>query len=179
MSKIKYKGGCAVMLKLPEHDQVELDSLRVQARQSEERSDWRILPPETYHLTLQFVGRDLSSEKISRVVFSTFLFAEDEAPFQIEFTGVTSVNRTSKGSYLVAQVIKSNNILRMRERILDKFAQMDVKVKDGFGFNPHVTIAEADPGRAWPGELPTSKSFSVDCNELVLKYGARRMSIDL
>ena len=180
MSKIKYKGGTAIMLKFTGEYVEPLESLRDQIRNSENAGAWRITPPEEYHLTLQFVGRDLTSEKVSRVVFSTYVFAEDEQPFKIEFTGAVRVNRTSKGSYVVAEVLKSKDLLRMKERIVDKLAQMEIKPRDGFDFNPHVTLAEAAPGQSAPSKVANIQPFTVDCKEIVVKYGSeRRLSIDL
>lgn len=173
----RYVGGCAAMIKIPEG---RLVHFRDHAREWAKHSHWNPTAEDDEHLTLQFIGRDLNPNKVTSSMVAAFLFAgNDPSPMSLRFTGAFKINTTSKGSYLVAEVEKDEALNKAREKMKACLAQMDVVPKDSFDFNPHVTLMEAPPG-AIPKTPPTPLDpYSVECNELVFKYGPRRMTIDL
>jgi 2'-5' RNA ligase len=171
----RHLGGTAVMIKIPDHHAI---------RVSEEagawlsgQNGWRTTSPNDYHVTLQFVGRDLDRATVAAVVFSTFML--DTGPIRLQFTGGFKVNITGKGTYLVAEIAADPPLLAARDRLRKQLAEMGVTPKDGFKFSPHVTTAEAPPKTAARGLPLQIEPFSVECGEIIVKYGPRRMVVDL
>lgn len=172
-----YKGGCAVMIKIPEG---RLMHFRDHAREWARYSHWDGTDGDDDHLTLQFIGRDLSPNRVTSSVVAAFIFAgNDPSPMSLRFTGAFKINTTSKGSYLVAEIEKDEALMKARERIKACLAKMDVIPKDSFDFAPHVTLMEAPPGAIPKAPPAPLDPYSVECNELVFKYGPRRMTIDI
>jgi 2'-5' RNA ligase len=173
----RYVGGCAVMIKIPAQ---RLMHFRDHTREWARYSHWDATDGDDDHLTLQFIGRDLNPNKVTSAMVAAFVFAgNDPSPMSLRFSGVFKINTTSKGSYLVAEIEKDEALMKARERIKASLAQMDVTPKDSFDFNPHVTLMEAPPG-AIPKTPPAPLDpFVIECNELVFKYGPRRLVIDL
>jgi len=177
----RYKGGCAVMLKLWDREHpCDLCALSHPAMEwTEGHDEWKSVDMEDYHLTLQFIGRDLAGPDAAMVITSAFGFAEESGPIEISFTGRFSVHATSKGRYLVAEVQRSDALEASRKRLLEILRLADITPKDPFPFRPHVTLAEAPPTARDPGKLPTIAPFSVEYRELVVKYGPHRMIVEL
>jgi len=178
----RYKGGCAVMLKLwsekHQHDLAALSRAAVEWSKGREL-DWRPVETEDYHLTLQFIGRNLASDKIASAIVTAFAFADEQARLQIEFTGALSTFATKKGRYLVAHVKNNESMASARKRLGHFLSEMGVAVKDAFEFKPHVTLAEAPPTVPEHAAPVAIEPFSVECSKLIVKYGLHRMVVDL
>jgi len=170
-----YKGGCAIMLRIPVEPcaaQMHVVAARWAA------PPWIRVHPADYHLTLQFVGRDLSGDKIGATIYSAFLFTRDPFTAPIEFTGALGVLSTRKGSYLVAHV-NGKPLEEARKKLDGILLEMGVVPKDSFDFNPHVTLAEAPP-RVGKCKPPAAiQPFSVQVKELVVKYGPHKMIVEM
>jgi len=141
---------------------------------------WKVTKPEDYHLTLQFVGRDLTSDEVAGSIVSAFTFANAHSGLKLNFPGSCRIQATTKGRYLVAGIDADVTLREARKYLQGVLADMNVKPKDSFDFKPHVTLAEAPPAAG--GELPrppTVKPFSVPCHGLTVKYGPHRMVVDM
>lgn len=177
---MRYKGGCAVMLRLPVIQATDRLMRVMDATTWLGTPDWRPTEVQDYHLTLQFIGRDLPADKIAAVIVSAFTFADEQRPgVTLEMTGKFDLHSTKKGRYIVAGVRADAGLLAARERLQKALDAMGVKPQDSFAFKPHVTIAEAPPS-AKLDSLPTAISpFSLECRELIVKYGPHRMTVEL
>jgi len=186
---ITYKGGTAIMLKLPANDPniVELHDLVVGCTAL--HGKWKVVKPEDYHLTLQFVGRDLTPDEVAGSIVSAFTFANAHPGLKLNFPGSCRIQTTTKGRYLVAGIDADVTLRESRKYLQGVLADMDVKPKDSFEFKPHLTLAEAPP--VTEGEdrrmlltlglpkPPVVKPFSVPCRGLTVKYGPNRMVVDM
>lgn len=142
-------------------------------------SDWNYGDGKTLHLTLQFVGRDLAHEQAGWMLRCAFQLA----PVELAFTGQLEILETKKGAYLVAKVEKSTMLKEARDRLRAALGRdPKLTIRDQFPFNPHVTLAEFQPGspcRLKSGELPSVPPFTCTATQAEVKYGERRMVVDL
>jgi len=171
----RYKGGCAIMLRISEEPEGRL--FGIVSRSKFASPPWKLTAPD-YHLTLQFVGRDLAEDKIGATIYSAFLFTRDPFTAPIEFTGAFGILSTRKGNYLVAHV-NGKPLEEARKKLDGLLLEMGVVPKDSFDFNPHVTLAEAPPDAERPEILPDIKPFSVEVKQMVVKYGPYKMIVEL
>jgi hypothetical protein len=86
------------MLKLPENPNTIALSRAASAWAFGDNA-WEVVASNDYHLTLQFIGRDLVSDKVASVIVSTFCLA-NQPPLVLGVTGELDVFATSKGRYL-------------------------------------------------------------------------------
>lgn len=169
MNKI-HRGGTAIMLRVYEVPE------QITEIAHRETVDWRnrkMTPLSDLHTTLQFVGRDLPAVAVADVIRAAF-FIE---PLELSFTGETKQWSTSKGSYFVALLEKTQALLSARELLRSMLSRY--AIKDVFAFNPHVTLVEADPGRLEDIKAQSFDPFKIPCVEAVVKYGSRKMTVDL
>jgi len=176
---IIYKGGTAIMLRVPANDSNirELHDMVVGCTAI--HAKWKVVKPEDYHLTLQFVGRDLDSDAVSGTVFSAFQFANTHPGLKLSFSGACRIQVTTKGRYLVAGIDADVALREARKYLQGVLADMNVKPKDSFEFKPHVTLAEAPPTTKEVPPMPAVKPFAVPCRGLTVKYGPNRMVVDM
>lgn len=140
---------------------------------------WTVHDPKDYHLTLAFVGRDLPSGAVQRVIASAFDI--EGGPIDVAFTGRYDSFKTGKGRYVVA-LVEPANLLTKREAIIRKLAEYHVTLNDPFPFKPHITLAETKPYVNAPelaGLDLELQPFSVTCHQLQVKYGPHRMVVEL
>lgn len=170
-----YVGGTAVLLpvRLPSH---------LAAVYAQFAGDW--VPPgivysvPDYHITLQFVGRNLNSDVVLQVINAAW---QTVGPLPVEFTGVVKQWSTTKGQYLVAEVERTRPLLDMRRDFRAKLHELGGPViHDQFEYNPHVTIAEAPPS----ANVDTHAAFStvpycVNVVQADVKYGNRKLTMEL
>jgi len=163
------------MFKIPK--QVEFTHIAVIQTAGELK--WLVANPLDYHLTLQFIGRDVSARRLASVIVAAFALvtADDWAPVTLRFTGRFLALKTFKNHSIVAEVENGPVLQSVRKRLRDRLAEMDVNPKDDFGDHPHVTIARA-PIEAKPLEPPRPIGpFMIACDELSVKYGPHRMTV--
>jgi 2'-5' RNA ligase len=179
----KCKGGTAIMLRLPLNtEQREITS----ALAWKATMDWggrKMTPPDDLHLTLQFVGRDLDRHYVCEVIKASFGIA----PLTIKTRGHFLFFGTSKGRYMVMEVAKTPELITQREVTREWLRQAGLKIQDDFEWNPHITLAESnEPATVTSGmvearlKLPDPiDPFEIQVTEVEVKYGSRRMIIDL
>lgn len=176
-----FKGGTVVMLK----PQISLNLFnRFQDALGKLTFNWHgpgvsLLPTlDDYHMTLQFIGRDLPNEAIGDVVKAALMSVE--SPIEILITGNINEFATKDGLYFVAEVLKTPRLAAMRENIRKMLGSYCAP--DDFDFNPHITLISA---KTKNDEVKTTehlyafKSEIVTCDKMVVKYGKRGMVIDL
>lgn len=170
----KLKGGHAVMLVIPSAEPVKqlvehcFDANRFQA------GEWNGY--DKLHLTLQFVGRDLDTVQAGWVIRCGLMVK----PVTLRFTGQFDILRTSKGTYLVAKVEPSGELVAEKAALLALLERDPaIKIRDTFKFNPHVTIAEYGPGEDRLSLPDAVAPFEVTVQQVEVKYGTRRMVADL
>lgn len=170
------------MLKMP--DSTAFESLRNAAicladNQREMYDEkWEVIRVADYHLTLQFVGRDLTNSEVALVTTCAFAFAEESGPMTVRLTGRLDIHATGKGRYLIAEVALQDSLRAARERMQQLLRSASIAPKDPFPFHPHVTIAEAPPTAQ--GKAPASRpSFEVESSQIEVKYGSHRMIVEL
>jgi len=183
----KYKGGCAIMLKLwdPKRQYDLVPLLDPAMKWAADRGDCKKVDVEDYHLTLQFVGRDLSGSEAALVITSAFAFAEESGPLEISFNGKFVLHGTSKGQYLVAKVEPTDALKTARERIRQLLRSASITIKDPFPFSPHVTLTEEPPADSESGaDVEGAPDFSIPpliakASQIEVKYGPHRMLVEL
>lgn len=176
---IIYKGGTAIMLKLPPDDPNIRELHDAVVGCTAIHGKWKVTKPEDYHLTLQFVGRDLNSDEVAGSIVSAFQFANVHPGLKLDFSGACRIQVTTKGRYLVAGIDHAVPLLEARKHLQEALAEMGVKPRDTFEFKPHMTLAEAPPGTKEVPPMPAIKPFSVPCRGLTVKYGPNRMVVDV
>lgn len=159
-------GGTAVMYKVPSffpHDW--WSAIKGQAAM------WGAPLKEDYHLTLQFVGRDIDVYRLRDVFFS---IVEVQAA-TLKFTGSLTRWATKKGRYMVARVEATNELLEQRA------ALRSLGIVNDFTWAPHVTLVEDKQTSLDDVDFLLSEvtPFEFSPSQLVLKYGNRTMELDL
>ena len=176
MKMKRYEGGSAVMLNC------RPESLFDRA------SAWCVKDPAykfvalgNHHLTLQFVGRNLTQNDVAYMLASALGFAEHSGPVPIVYTGKLSIFSTSKGRYLIAHVENTEPLKAARESLLRQFSGAGLKPKDPFPFKPHVTLAEAPPGHSGKEDLRAFETtpFTEELTEVLIKYGPKKMLVKI
>jgi 2'-5' RNA ligase len=178
-----YNGGSAIMLKT----NVPYDQ-RQQINEKVFDSTWKRTMPDDLHMTLQFVGRDLPASDVSAMIMGAFLLE----PVTISLTGKFKRFGTTKGQYIVLEVVKSEALIKQRDLVRQFLDDAGIKIKDTFQWNPHITVMETTtPGTMSQGEAWASSKrpdliipdpiepMQIDCTEIEIKYGQRKMVIDL
>jgi 2'-5' RNA ligase len=174
----RYGGGAAIMVKVPPTVPSDL-TLISRGLWGHEHEGRLALNPEDYHMTLQFLGRDLRSDIIASAISGAFAFSEDHGPIYLQFTGRFKTLLTRKGRYLALEIEKDELLLEARARLAQCLSDRQVAPKDELDFNPHMTLVELPPGG---GRLETPgpvQPFLIECHRLIVKYGSHRMVVDL
>jgi len=174
MSVRKLRGGHAVMLVVDRTEYVAgLQHLAGRQMGAEDGPPaWKC--PRESHLTLQFVGRDLTHRQAGDMIAA----AIEMLPVPIILTGETEVFGTSKGTYLVALVEKTGRLQQCRDLLRSRLEDLGLPTRDDFEWRPHVTLLEAPP-RTQLQLLERCAPEEVRCHQLEIKYGERRMLVDL
>lgn len=190
-----YQGGHAIMLQMPRSDHFER-LFKIAQAWIFGQGEWIANEPNSYHLTLQFVGRDLKAESAAAMIQSAFAFAGSLTTIACEFTGRFEVLTTKKGRYLAA-LVNPASLADTRDFLGACLSELGVVSKDSFGFKPHVTLAEATAFKHLPGKItnlsvwgavrrppvrPVPEAvepFTVECQQLEVKYGSHRMVVEL
>lgn len=142
-----------------------------------------ITPGLSMHATLQFVGRDLTSKQVREVIYATFCWAQ--GPLRLRFTGQCEWFLTGKGRYLVAKIEPTPELMAHRDRLRSfietstEAAGVEFWIKDDFQFNPHVALLEMPPGPRPDWTPDAVSSFEVTASVAEVKYGTRRMLVNL
>jgi len=173
-----YKGGCAVMLKMPKGGCDALENAALHWVAPSGQGGWKTVKSEDYHLTLQFIGRDLDDKSVASAIVSSFTFAPRHSSIEVKFPGTLGMLTTGKGRYMVAHVDPAG-LEEMRKELSAHLAEMGVYPKDSFDFSPHVTLAEAPPTAPKTKPPPPVGPFSVQVKELVVKYGPHKMIVEM
>ena len=139
--KTMIKGGHAIMLRveLPEYLLTSLGRGYM----------GEVIAP---HVTLAFVGRNLP-EAIGGVLLEAAEFAirSGAVPDYIGLSGKYDLFGGKK-DHLVALVEQDFNLIRLRDMILHRLFDNDVRLATTFAFNPHVSLMKLDAPESVPGD---------------------------
>ncbi|AQS89250.1 2'-5' RNA ligase [Neoasaia chiangmaiensis NBRC 101099] len=95
------------------------------------------LPPESYHVTLRFLGEIESRHTAEEIDFA--LSRITAVPFALQLNG-TGLTTTGRGRKLWIGVERSDELLRLQARIESALRRIGL-VPDKRRFQPHVVIA--------------------------------------
>lgn len=152
MSKIK--GGHAIMLKVSVPVDVSACALAWIA--ADERRQSMLM---NAHMTLLFVGRDLDHTTSDHIIRAG-KWAATQVPDRLMGKGPLAMFGGAK-NHLVALIERTEQLGRIRQKMVDGLRHYDVPISDDFDFNPHVTLAKGTPRDTLPKERPSGRVFPV------------------
>lgn len=99
--------------------------------------------PETMHITLAYLGKNLTDEQKRGALVAVRRFAQQAGPIKALLGGVGrfSASSTSEGRDVVYLSVDSPDITRLRPKLLDELAAEGLEPSNVHGFVPHVTLA--------------------------------------
>lgn len=108
--------------------------------------------PESMHVTLGYLGKNLTDEQKHAAVRATRRFAESVGSITASLAGVGrfSASVTSDGKDVVYLSVDSPDITAKRSRLLDELAVEGLEVSKIHGYVPHVTLKYVPVGDATP-----------------------------
>jgi len=127
-----------------------------------------------HHCTLQFVGRNLPIYYAAGLIAA----ATRILPMPLRATGACRRFATTKGSYLVLEIERTEELRTVREYLRGQLTSAGIRWRDDFDWSPHVTLAEAPPGTAFALPEPVAP-FDVKCTHVTCKLGDQRIRFEL
>lgn len=161
-----YSGGCAVMLRVVHGETAHHDLL--------ERG-WTAEADS--HVTLQFVGRDLTAHQVVKVIDSAFWLAERFRAPVLTGLGQLKTFRNKEASF-VSLVEPTDYLQDMKNSFASEMSLKGIRVRNDYEFTPHVTLAKHPNRKEGPDSAP-GVPWRCYADELVVKYGKHRMTIAL
>ena len=110
------------------------------------------------HITLAYLGNDISMEQVLSCVVSVYSVVSNTKPFTVECDKISTFD--SDDDIPIILPIHSSELHKLREKLCDKLEQLHVKYSKKYPeFKPHVTLS-----------LDLSKKSSIDQLELLARY---------
>lgn len=108
--------------------------------------------PESMHITVAYLGKDLTDEQKSGALVACRRIAQKCGPIKALLGGVGrfSASHTSEGKDVVYLSVDSPDLTRMRPMLLDELAIEGVAPNNTHGYVPHVTLAYVDTTASTP-----------------------------
>lgn len=161
-----YSGGCAVMLRVP---------ASVVPPPGMDIAGW--VEERDYHVTLQFVGKDMTSHQVCKILDSAFWLAERWRSPVITALGQLRTFRNKEASF-VSLVEPTDALQDMKNSLASELALKGIRVRNDYEFTPHVTLAK-HPDRKRGPDAAQGVPWRCHADELAVKYGKQRMTIML
>ncbi len=100
-------------------------------------------PASSMHITLAYLGKNLTEEQKSAALCAVRRFAQQSGPIQALLGGVGrfSASHTSEGNDVVYLSVDSPDITRLRPKLLEELAAEGIEPSNAHGFVPHVTLS--------------------------------------
>lgn len=119
-------------------------------------------PPASMHITLEYLGKELTPEQISLGRQIVKRAARGIPPVRVKLGGIGrfSASPTSDGRDVVYLSVDSPDITNLHRNLTDLFAIVPQPPKI-HGFTPHVTLAYIDPRNTLPISRLEPLSFEV------------------
>ena len=124
-----------VALDLPENFADETAAL---ARALRDYVDGRFMKPESYHLTLAFLG-DIDEHDLQLAIAATEAACNDVVPVKLSCTGLGTFGRKNDATLWLG-IAESAPLMQLAARIRDELDSRDIAF-DKKGFKPHITLA--------------------------------------
>lgn len=185
-----YEGGCAVMLCLPnpalndasatgKENKAKLNAIKGPLYGAVDVAipGFEVHPVGKWHVTLAFVGRDMSSVYAQKVINAAWEAFSGQGRIRVDFRGEFQAWGSGKAINLVMPAQHSEGLTRARADILARLEDQGVR-NVVQRFNPHLTLASVPKTAANPSAKPI-EPFSFECTEVEVKYGQQRMRIEL
>lgn len=98
--------------------------------------------PSSMHVTLAYLGKDLTYEQKISAVCAVRRFAQQAGSIKATLGGVGrfSASHTSEGNDVVYLSVDSPDITRLRPKLLEELAAEGIEPSNAHGFVPHVTL---------------------------------------
>lgn len=140
-----------------------------------DRTGW--VEERDHHVTLQFVGKDLTSHEVCKVINSAFWLAERWKAPKLTAPGGLRTFRNKEAS-LVSLVEPTDALQNMKNNLASELALKGIRVRNDYEFTPHVTLAKHTDRKMGPDHVQGIGWICI-ADELVVKYGKQRMTIML
>ncbi len=124
-----------IALELPEDFAAETSAL---ARVIKEHVEGRFMRPESYHLTLAFLG-DIEERTLGRAVEAIKAACKRKAPVTLSSSGLGRFGRTSDATLWMG-VTENAGIMSLASDVREELAAREVPF-DTKAFKPHITLA--------------------------------------
>jgi 2'-5' RNA ligase len=133
-----------VALDLPQNARDKLD--RLQSLLGPETTGVRWVEPNTFHLTLAFLG-DVPNSDLPEVCRAVARAGAEMSPFdvRIEGLGVFPDAKRTRSIWVGFVGPGLENIERLQARVADEVARINYPTDDKF--HPHITLGRLKPGR--------------------------------
>ncbi|HJT94808.1 MAG TPA: phage portal protein, partial [Mycobacterium sp.] len=125
------------------------------------------LPASELHITLAYLGKDLTPEQIEAAHTVVASVAKEHAPLAGTVGGLGQFPAGDDGVPHYAPV-DVPNLADMRTRLVQRLSDAGVPVASDHGFTPHMTLTYLNHGDPPPAPVATTK---VGFDALVLKHG--------
>lgn len=112
---------------------------------------WPTDLPEDAHITLAFLGDDVSDETLAMVEGAVARVSETSGPIPLRFTHQSLLG--PEGTALVWEVT-SPELHELRQRIVWELNRDGISWSDQYAFRPHMTLRYLEPGEEKPSTGP-------------------------
>ena len=107
-----------------------------------EGKDWSV-PAEEMHVTVLYLGKELTPEQVERARSVTQAFAAQAAPLTgtVGGPGRFPATPTSEGNDVLVRLVNVPRLEAVREELIKRLRQVGVEPQLTHGYTPHVTMA--------------------------------------
>lgn len=145
-------------IKVPEDVSSVLSSIKVPGMK---------VPQDEKHITLLYLGDNLSIDTLGEIIIETARVTEHVSPFQVKLNGLTSFPKGNDG-YPIICPIEIGELFMFHDRLVNVFDKRGIEYDKKFpDFKPHVTLSYSE-------ERPKDRLFkeiSWVCEDVMLWGG--------
>jgi 2'-5' RNA ligase len=128
---------------------------------------------EEFHVTLFFVGKDLSKEHAEQVLLAG-QWAATEVGERVMLEGGRPFMFGGKKDHVVLKIMQVDWMTRIRQTVSSQLLAAGLSVRADYSFNPHVTLATGAPNDTKPEFMVTPQVLRVTGVEVKVGDGDRR-----
>jgi 2'-5' RNA ligase len=99
--------------------------------------------PESMHITVVYLGKDLTEEQKSGALAAVRRISQKSGPIKAMLGGVGrfSASHTSEGKDVIYLSVDSPDLTRIRPQLLEELAAEGIVPSNAHGYVPHITLA--------------------------------------